>query len=298
MPANKVDFDIDFVRTAKILGASVEKSFVMQGMVITRSAEGSIQSVKNPKIAIYSTPLDPQQTETKGTVLIKNAEDLLNYNKSEENLCEKLVRGISEAGVKLVCAGGSISEMVQHYFEKYQIMVVKIQSKFDIKRLCKALGATPVARVDPPTPEEMGECDECHVEEIGAQKVTIFKKDKPDCKLSTIILRGSNNNLLDDLERSIDDAVNVYRSLLRDNKFVPGAGATESILSSKLAQEAKSLEELNQYSYNRFAQAFEIIPRILSDNAGLNSNEIIPKLNTENLKEPHGIAVMVKLYFC
>lgn len=170
-------------------------------------------------------------------------------------------------------------------------MLVKVVSKFELKRVCKAIGASPIARLDAPNPEEIGFCDSASVEEIGSQKVTIIKKQSSDCKLNTIVLRGSTMNLLDDIERAIDDGVNVYRSLLKDPRFVAGAGATEAIISHRLQQEAKSLEDLTQYAFNRFALSFEIIPRILADNAGLNSNEVIPKLNTANAVEPHGINI-------
>lgn len=156
LPANYNNFDLEFVRVAKLLGASVNDSFVMQGLLVTRNAEGAITRVNSPKVVCYSSPLDPQQSETKGTVLIKNADELLNYTKSEEEHAEKLVKAIADAGVNLIVSGGSISEIVMHYIEKYKIMVVRITSKFELKRICKALGAVPIARIDAPTPEELG----------------------------------------------------------------------------------------------------------------------------------------------
>ncbi|EGR34619.1 hypothetical protein IMG5_005740 [Ichthyophthirius multifiliis] len=290
-PDNHHDFDLEFVRVCKIMGAAIEDSYVQQGLIIQRSSEGSITHVTNPKVAVYSCPLDTQQSETKGTVLIKNANELLNYTKSEEKHAENIVKRIADAGINLIIAGGSISEIVLHYIEKYKMMIVKVQSKFELKRICKALGASPIARVDAPTPEEIGFCDSATVQEIGSQKVTIIKKENEDCKLNTIVLRGSTHNLLDDIERAIDDAVNVYRCLLKDGRFVPGAGATELMISQKLQQDAKDLEDLSQYAFNRFALSFEIIPRILAENAGLNSNEIIPKLITANAVQSHGIDI-------
>jgi T-complex protein 1 subunit theta len=95
-------------------------------------------------------------------------------------------------------------------------MVVKVQSKFELRRLCKCLNAAPLARLGAPNEEEMGTCDEVYVSEIGSQKVTIFKRDSEDCRLATLVLRGSTNNLLDDIERAVDDAVNTFKSLLKD----------------------------------------------------------------------------------
>lgn len=87
---------------------------------------------------------------------------------------------------------------------------------------------------------------------------------------------------MEDIERAIDDGVNVYRSMIKDPVFVPGAGSIEIILSNKLEAEAKKLTGLDQYSYNRFAKAFEIFPRILAENSGVNANDMVPRLITAN----------------
>lgn len=106
-------------------------------------------------------------------------------------------------------------------------------------------------------------------------------------------MRGSTSNILDDIERAIDDGVHVYRSLLRNPEFVPGAGATEIILSKKLEAEAKKLTGLDQYSYSRFAKAFEVFPRILSENIGLNSNDFVARMISENTDDadPKGLDI-------
>lgn len=90
-------------------------------------------------------------------MLLKNADELMNYNKSEERKMEEIVEGIAASGAKVVIANGSISEMALHYLDKFNLMVIKIQSKFELRRICGALGATAVIRLGPCTPEEMGE---------------------------------------------------------------------------------------------------------------------------------------------
>ena len=95
-------------------------------------------------------------------------------------------------------------------------------------------------------------------------------------------MRGSTRNILEDIERAIDDGVNVYKSMIKEPIFVPGAGSIEIILAKKLEAEAKKLTGLDQYSYSRFAKAFEIFPRILSENSGVNANEMVPKLIAAN----------------
>lgn len=120
-----------------------------------------------------------------------------------------------------------MSEMAIHFFEKYKIMAVKIMSKFEIKRIGRAVGATPIVTLTTPSPEELGFAHEVKFTEISSQKCIIFRRDEPENKMATIVLRGSTTSMLDDVERAVDDGVNAIKTLTRDPRMVPGAGATE-----------------------------------------------------------------------
>jgi len=293
LPANPNNFDIEYVRVAKILGKSVLDSYVMKGILVAKNAETvSVQQVEGPNIpiAVYSCPLDTQAQETKGTVLIKTAEELLNYSKTEEELAHVFIKKIADAGVKVVVVGGTISDICLHFLEKYKLMAVKVSSKFELKRLCKALSAVAIVRLDGPTQDELGTADLVEVREIGSQKVCVFERNSGDCKLATIVLRGSTNSLLDDIERAIDDGVNAYKNLCKDRKFVAGAGAIEIELARKLDDFANTITSLDQYAVRQYGKAFEIIPRILAENAGLNGDNILSKLYST-----HSTSVMTGL---
>lgn len=100
LPKSHKAFDVEHVRVAKILGGATQDSFVLNGLVVQRHAEGMItKATDSPKIAVYSCPMDCDQADTKGTVLIKNAEDLLNYTKGEEDHAEQIIKSIAESGV-------------------------------------------------------------------------------------------------------------------------------------------------------------------------------------------------------
>lgn len=111
------------------------------------------------------------------------------------------------------------------------MMVVKVTSKFELKRICKALSMVPKAQFEKPIEDECGTCTSAYVTEIGSNKVTVLKRDEEDCKFSTIVLRGSTMNFLDDIERAIEDGVSTFKNVLVNGKFVYGAGAIETILS-------------------------------------------------------------------
>ncbi len=114
-------------------------------------------------------------------------------------------------GAKVIVAGGSISEIAMHYIEKFGMLAVKIMSKFELRRLCKAINATAMVRVGAPTPEEMGFADVVTVQEVSSRLVTVFRQHNEESAVATIVLRGSTMNLLDDMERAVDDAVHTAR---------------------------------------------------------------------------------------
>lgn len=156
--AQNPKLNMDSVRIAKLRGGSIPQSSVVKGMVIIRDAESIIKRVENAKVIVFGCGIEASATEAKGTVLLKDATELLNYNKSEERKMEEMVEGIAATGVKAVICNGSISEMAMHFLDKFNLMVIKITSKFELRRMCGALGATAVVRLGPCSPEEMGEC--------------------------------------------------------------------------------------------------------------------------------------------
>ncbi|XP_067595390.1 T-complex protein 1 subunit theta isoform X1 [Pseudorca crassidens] len=271
-------FNVDNIRVCKILGSGIHSSSVLHGMVFKKETEGDVTSVKDAKIAVYSCPFDGMITETKGTVLIKTAEELMNFSKGEENLMDTQVRAIAGSGANVVVTGGKVADMALHYANKYNIMLVRLNSKWDLRRLCKTVGATALPRLTPPVLEEMGHCDSVYLSEVGDTQVVVFKHEKEDGAISTIVLRGSTDNLMDDIERAVDDGVNTFKVLTRDKRLVPGGGATEIELAKQITSYGETCPGLEQYAIKKFAEAFEAIPRALAENSGVKANEVISKL--------------------
>lgn len=286
MSTNGKYLNVENVRVQKLLGGSLSSSTVIHGMAIMRSSETTIRHVKNANIAIFNTPLETEMGDTHGTVLLRTAEELMNYTKTEEANMEKFVQSLAQAGVNCAITSGGIADIALHFFEKYKIMLLKVLSKFECKRIAKATGGGLVVKHVCPTPEEMGHAAEVQVEEISSAKITVFRRNEEDNHISTILLRGSTYSMLDDAERAIDDAVNTIKNLTKDSRLCAGAGATEIHMASQIQTFAKTQPGLDQYAVEKFGQSFEIIARTLAENAGFNAEEVIAKLYSETAKSP------------
>ena len=126
IPKGSTKLSVDNIRVQKILGGSIYDSEVVHGMVVIRQSETSIHRVAKAKVAVFNTNIEMQQGETKGTILLTNADELENYSKSEEDKFEAFIKGLADAGIQCVIATGSMSEMAVHFFEKYKIVAIKI----------------------------------------------------------------------------------------------------------------------------------------------------------------------------
>ncbi|XP_059647312.1 T-complex protein 1 subunit theta [Cornus florida] len=281
-PKNPANFNVDNVRVAKLLGGGLHNCTIVRGMVLRTDAVGSIKRVEKAKVAVFAGGVDTSATETKGTVLIHSAEQLENYAKTEEGKVEELIKAVADSGAKVIVSGAAVGEMALHFCERYKLMVLKISSKFELRRFCRTTGAVAILKLGPPNPDDLGYVDSISVEEVGGVRVTIVRNEEGGNSVATVVLRGSTDSILDDLERAVDDGVNTYKAMCRDSRIVPGAAATEIELARRLKELSLTETGMDQYAIGKFAESFEMVPKTLAENAGLNAMEIISSLYAEH----------------
>ncbi|KAJ5755432.1 t-complex protein 1 theta subunit [Penicillium manginii] len=258
LPKNPLNFNVDNVRVVKIMGGSLEQSKVVKGMVFGREPDGIVKQARKAKVGVFSCPIDISQTETKGTVLLKNAQEMVDFTKGEEERLEAAIKELYDSGLRVLVAGSTVGDLAMHYLNRFNILVIKILSKFELRRLCRV------------------------TTEIGGDRVTVFRQEDANSatRTSTIVLRGATQNHLDDVERAIDDGVNVVKAITKDPRLVPGAGATEIQLVERISAFADKTPGLPQHAIRKFAEAFEVVPRTLAESAGLDATEVLSRLYT------------------
>ncbi|KAI8470953.1 MAG: chaperonin complex component [Monoraphidium minutum] len=277
-PSNPGNFNVDNVRIVKLMGGGLPDSKVVKGMVLRRDAEGSVKEVADGKVVVYAQGVDTSGTETKGTVLIKSAEELENYSRTEEAKLEEYIKAISDSGAKVVASGGAIGEMAMHFIEKYGMMALRIPSKFDMRRFCRATGATALTKLTAPGPDDLGYAKRIAVQEIGGINCAVLQQDASMGSVATVVLRGSTEGFLDDVERAVDDGVNAYKALCKDARMLAGGGAAEIEVARRLAEYGRKQTGLDQYAIAKFAEALEVVPRTLAENSGLQASDVVSSL--------------------
>ncbi|CCK71639.1 uncharacterized protein KNAG_0H02250 [Huiozyma naganishii CBS 8797] len=285
-------FNVDSIRVVKIMGGSLADAAVIKGMVFNTEPAGHVKSLPETakhKVAVFTCPLDIAGTETKGTVLLHNAQEMLDFSKGEETQIDAMMKEIADMGVSCVIAGSTVGELALHYLNRYGILVLKVGSKFELRRICRVCGASPLPRLGAPTPEELGTIDTVKTMEIGGDRVTVFKQEAEEVsRTATIILRGATQNHLDDVERAVDDGVSAIKGLMKPEggKLLAGAGATEIELVSRITKFGETTPGLLQLAIKQYALAFEVVPRILAQTSGADVNEVLPNLYAAHAAAP------------
>ena len=278
LPKNPANFNVDNIRVVKIMGGSLEQSRVVKGMVFGKEPDGTVKKARKAKVGVFSCPIDVSQTETKGTVLLHNAKEMLDFTKGEETQLETAIKELHDVGLRVVIAGAPVGELALHYLNRYGILVIKVLSKFELRRICRVVGATPLARLGAPMPDETGSVDVVETLEIGGDRVTVFRQENETTRTATIVLRGATQNHLDDVERAVDDGVNVVKAITKDPRLVPGAGSIEVQLGERLQAFGERTPGLAQYAIKKYGEAFEVVPRTIAESAGLDATEVLSRL--------------------
>ena len=170
--------------------------------------------MKDCKIAVFTCPVELRETETKGTILLENAEDLKNISKNEEQQYEELILSYKKQGVNVIVSQMTIHELALHYCNKHGIMVIKISSKYETRRFALSVGAELLSICRKAETEiPCGFCSTIHVEEVGDKQVIVCRDDRPEDQrmIATVVLRAATENVLNDVSLAIGNGINVAK---------------------------------------------------------------------------------------
>ena len=277
------EIDVDNVKVEKVVGGSVEQSELVEGVIIDKERvhENMPYAVEDANIALLDTAIEVRETEIDAEVNVTDPDQLQQFLDQEEKQLQEMVETLKEAGADVVFCQKGIDDMAQHYLAQEGILAVRRAKKSDMKRLARATGGTVVSNIDDITADDLGFAGNVGQKDVGGDE-RIFVEDVEEAKSVTLILRGGTEHVVDEIERAIDDSLGVVRTTLEDGKVLPGGGAPETEVSLGLRDYADSVGGREQLAVEAFADAIDVIPRTLAENAGLDPIDSLVDLRSKH----------------
>ena len=285
----KKEVDIKrYARIEKIPGGQIEDSRVLDGVMLNKDITHPKmrRRIENPRIVLLDCPLEYKKGESQTNVEISKEDDWNRILQIEEEQIKILCDAIIAQKPDLVITEKGVSDLAQHFLVKANITALRRVRKTDNNRIARATGATIVNRVEDLQDADVGtRCGLFEIEKIGDEYFSFITQCKQP-KACTILLRGPSKDILNEIERNLQDAMAVARNVFFHPRLSPGGGATEMALSVRLQQKAKNIEGVAQWPYKAVAEAMEVIPRTLVQNSG--SSKILPVLSQLSAKHAEG----------
>ncbi len=268
--------DIGHVNVQKKVGGKVEDTAIIEGMVIDkeRAHPGMPKVVKNAKVLLLNAALEYKKTEVNAKINISRPDQVQAFLDEDEQMVHTMANKIVASGATVVFCQKGIDDVAQHYLTKAGIFAARRVKKSDIENLARATGATIINSIDVITTRDLGTAGLVEEKKISGQEMIYVSKCK-NPKAVSIIIRGGSEHVIDELERSMHDALMVVSDVVKDKKIVAGGGAPETELSLQLRRYASSVGGRIQLAIEAFASALEIIPRSIAENAGLDPIDMI-----------------------
>ena len=283
--------DLRDVRCVRKQGGTIDDTELTEGIVFdqktAKGAGAGIHTVEDAKIALIQFCISPPKTDMENNVIVSDYTQMDRILKEERNYVIGLIKKIKATGCNVLLIQKSIlrdavTELGMHYIQKAKIMVIKDVERDEIEFIAKTLKLQPVAHPEQLTPEKLGKAKLAKEVVCGKSKVVKVTGIENMGKTVSVIVRGSNQLVLDEADRSLHDALCVIRCLAHKQFLITGGGSAEIELSVRLGQWARTLSGMELVCVKAFAEALEVIPYTLAENAGLNPIEIVTELRNKH----------------
>ncbi len=277
--------DVDDVLVEKKTGESLKDTSLIKGIVIDKEIvhSGMPKRIEKAKIALIDASLEIEKTEYDSKLNIESPEQIEAFLKQEEFMLKDMADKIASTGANVVICQKGIDDMVQHFLAKKGVAAIRRAKKSDMERLAKATGAIIVSNLESLTAKDLGEAALVEERKIAEDKMTFIEGCK-NPKAVTILIRGSSPRMNSETERSLHDALCVVRDLILEPKIVAGGGAPELEIARALRQFSEKQSGREQLAVKAFAEALEIVPITLSENAGLEPIDVMSELRARHEK--------------
>jgi thermosome len=278
--------DIDNIQIIKKTGKSLLESQLIKGLIIDKEAvhPGMPKKLENAKIALLDCPLEIEKTEISAEIRIRDPNQMKAFLDQETKMLKQMADKIKATEANVVFCQKGIDDMAQHFLAKEGILAARRVKQSDMEKLARATDGRITTDLDDLTPQDLGNAGIVEERKIGEDKMIFVEKCK-DPRSVAVLIRAGIERMIDEAERAMTDALSVVSDVIENNKIVAGGGAVEVEVAKELRGYATKVGGREQLAIEAFADAIEIIPRTLAENAGLEPIDIVVELRAAHEKE-------------
>lgn len=286
--------DVDDIKVEKKAGASIKNSEIVRGVVLDKEIVhgGMPRRASNARIALLNSALEINKTETDAKINISNPQQIKIFLEEENRMLKSMVDKIVASGANVVLCQKGIDDMAQHYLAKAGVMAVRRIKESDLTKLAKATGTQIVTNLDDLPNVTLGVAEVVEEQKIEEDK-WVFIRGCNNPKSVSILLRGGSQRVVDEVERSIHDALMVVRDVTLRPSVVAGGGAPETFVATSLRNWSSTLDGREQLAAEKFADSMESIPLALAENAGMDPIDTLTSLRSRQLKGERWVGIDV-----
>jgi len=277
--------DIDNIQIIKKTGKSLLESQLVQGLIVDKEVvhTGMPKKIENAKIALLDCPLEIEKTEFSAEIRIRDPNQMKAFLDQETKMLKEMVDKIKASGANVVFCQKGIDDMAQHFLAKEGILAARRVKQSDMEKLSRATGGRIITDLADLTEQDLGDAGVVEERKIGEDKMIFVEKCK-DPRSVAVLIRAGLERMVDEAERAMTDALSVVSDVIENNKIVAGGGAVEIEIAKELRNYATKVGGREQLAIEAFADAIEVIPRTLAENAGLEPIDIIVELRSAHEK--------------
>ena len=277
--------DLDNVKIEKKPGGSLTDTEFIKGLVIDKEVVHADMPklVRDAKIGLLNAALEIEKTEFDSKIHIESPDEMQAYLNQEEDMLRGMVQKVKEAGINVLLCQKGIDDMVQHFLSREGILAARRLKKSDMEALARATGAKVVSNVDQLNADDAGYAATVEEKKIGDDKL-IFVEGCKNPKAVSILIRGGTERIVDEADRSLHDALCVIRDVVKEPKIVAGGGAPEVEVARRLREYAEGVTGRERLAIGKFADAIEVIPNTLAENAGMDPIDALSEMQSQHTK--------------
>ena len=277
----KFEVDIDNIKVEKKEGGSIADTSIVQGIIIDKEMvhPGMARRVEKAKIALLDCALEVEKTEFEAKLNIERPEQMQSFLDAEEQIMRDMVKTIVKSGANFVICQKGIDDLVQHFLAEERISAVRRVKKSDIEKLSRATGGTIITNIKDLTSKQLGYADLVEERKVADDRMTFIEGCR-NAKSVSILVRGGTERVVDEVERSVHDAISVVKDMILEPEMVAGGGAPEAEVARRLRTVATKISGREQLAVRDFAESLEVVPMALAENAGFNTIDALVELRS------------------